>query len=123
MSPMDPGVPPKAPDVAQQQGGGDLAQYAEKAQQAAGAGQQQPSGMQLIEKLLNDVSESLSKMAQVAQMTDPIYVEYIKKMAQVGSEFMKDVQASKQKQAQGPGPQAGLDPSRGAEGSANALAA
>lgn len=77
----------------------------------------------MIEKLLNDVGETLTKMAQVAQMTDPIYVEYIKKMAQVGSEFMKEVQASKQKQAQGAGPQAGLDPSRGAEGSANAALA
>lgn len=121
---MDPGIPPKAPDVAQQQqGGGDLAQYAEQAQKA-GAGPPQPTGVQLIEKLLNDVSDTLSKMAQVAQMVDPIYTEYLKKMAQVGSEFMKEVQASKQKQAQGPGPQAGLEPSRGgAEGSANALAA
>jgi hypothetical protein len=125
MSPQDPGIPPKAPDVQQQQQGGDLAQYAEQAQKSGAGQQQQPTGMQLVEKLLNDIAQQLESVGKVLSMENPVMMEYVKKMAQVGAMFMQEVQASKQKQqTQGAGPQAGLEPSRGgAEGSSNALAA
>lgn len=124
-SPQDPGIPPKSPDVADQQQGGDLAQYAQQAQQAGVGQPKPPSGVELIEKILNDIAQQLTKIVEVANMVDPMYAEYATKMAQVGSLFMKSVQQAKQqKQTQGAGPQAGLDPSRGgAEGSANSLEA
>lgn len=121
----DPSIPPQSPDVqAQQQEGSPLAAYAERSAQQ-GAMQQQPTGMQLAELRMNEISQKLTDVAKVLSLENPALMEYVKKMAQVGALFMQEIQASKQQQAQGPGPRAGLEPSRaGAEGSpTNALAA
>jgi hypothetical protein len=114
--------------VVGQQHGNSLEQMAsQSAEQGQGKQnpmQQQPTGMQLIEQLFNQVAETLGKIAEVAQMEDPTMIEYVKKMGQVGAQAMKSIQQAKQK-SQGQGPRAGLEPPRsnGAEGQANALAA
>jgi hypothetical protein len=118
-------TPPLPPDVTDQQQGNSLEQLA--SQQAQGGQQnkfqQPPTGIQLIEQLFNQVAETLSKIAEVAQMEDPMMIEYVKKMGQVGAEAMKSVQQAKQK-SQGQGSRAGLEPPRsGSEGQAQALAA
>jgi len=109
----------------QQQGNNGLEQLAGQAAQqgSQNAFQQQPTGLQLIEQLFNQVAETLSKIAEVAQLEDPIMIEYVKKMGQVGAQAMKSIQQAKQK-SQGQGSRAGLEPPRsGSEGQAGALAA
>lgn len=117
-------TPPLPPDVTDQQQGNPLEQLAGQAAQGGkNAFQQAPTGLQLIEQLFNQVAETLSKIAEVAQMEDPTMIEYVKKMGQVGAQAMKSVQQAKQK-SQGQGSRAGLEPPRsGAEGQAGALAA
>jgi hypothetical protein len=125
MAAANPAIPPLPPDVQQQQGGQNpLAQYAEGAQSSPGQ-QAQVNGKDLIDQLLNEISERLNKIAQVSQMTEPTYIEYVKKMSQVGAAFQKEVQSSKQNQSQGAGAKAGLEPARAnsQEGATNAVAA
>lgn len=111
-------IPPQAPDVTeQQQGQSPLAAYADRASKAASMQAQQKTGMDLAEQLMNDISQKLTDVAKVLAMENPVLIEYVKKIAQVGAQFMQEIQAAKQKQAQGAGPRAGLEPSRmGSEG-------
>lgn len=60
---------------------------------------------------MNDIAQKLTNVAKVLQMENPVLLEYVKKMSQVGAEFMKDIQASKQQQSQGAGQRAGVEPS------------
>jgi hypothetical protein len=109
-------TPPLPPDVtAQQQGTTPLQQYADMQDQNAGGAPNPPSGIDMIEGLMNEVADKLSQIAKVAQMVNPQLVEYIKKMAQVGGAAMQDIQASKQKQVQGGQRKTGLEPSRGGQ--------
>ncbi len=122
----DSSIPPQAPDVtAQQQEASPLAAYADKASQVGSMQPQQPTGMALVETLMNDISQKLTDVAKVLSMENPVLIEYVKKIAQVGAQFMQEIQAAKQKQSQGAGQKAGLEPSRqGSEGSpTNAIAA
>jgi hypothetical protein len=123
MPEIDQSIPPQSPDVsAQQSEESPLAQYAQR--QAGAQQKQEPTGIGLIELRLNEIEQKLSDVAQVAAMVNPAYGEYVKKMAQVGALFMREVQSQKQKQTQGQGPMAGLEPSRAAaEGPSSALAA
>ena len=116
-------TPPLPPDVTDQQQGNGLEQLAGKAAQQGNPFQQAPTGLQLIEQLFNQVAETLSKIAEVAQMEDPMMIEYVKKMGQVGAQAMKSIQQAKQK-SQGQGSRAGVEPPKsGAEAQATALAA
>jgi len=122
---QDTQTPPLPPDVTNQQEGTSLEQLAQQQgqQQQQQPKQEGPTGIQLIEQLFNQVAETLSKIAEVAQMEDPTMIEYVKKMGQVGAQAMKAVQQAKQK-SQGQGPRAGLEtPRPGVEGQVAALAA
>ena len=124
----DTATPPLPPDVTGQQQSAPLGDYADGAQQQqapqGGVAQSAMSSAQMLEMLYNEIAEKLDKAAQVANVSDPAQMEYIKKMAQVGSAAIKDIQMSKQKQSQGPGPKAGLEQARTPpEGQARAIAA
>ena len=121
-------TPPLPPDVTSQQTGeSPLSQYAEgqQAQQQPPQQQQQQSGIEMIETTFNEIAEKLNQIAQVASMVNPALIEYVKKMSQVGSAAMKNIQEAKQKQqkSQGSGPKAGLETARVPEGQGNAVAA
>lgn len=106
-------TPPLPPDVTSQQEGSPLGQYAQGAQQQQAQQPPQKTGVDLIEQLFNEVAEKLNQIAKVSSMVDPSFIEYIKKMAQVGGEAMKTIQAAKQQQqSQGSGPKAGVEPGR-----------
>lgn len=128
MADMDTSTPPQSPDVTAQQSESPLAAYMGKAQQAnQNAMQPQaPTGVDLVEKIMNNVAQELADVAEVLEMTWPMGIEYIKKMSQVGAPFMQELQQFKQKQSQGQGPSAGLAraPQSGMpEGQSNAVAA
>jgi hypothetical protein len=122
----DTSIPPQAPDVTAQQSDSPLAAYADKASQAGSMQPQQKTGMDLAESLMNDISQKLTDVAKVLAMENPVLIEYVKKIAQVGAQFMQEIQAAKQKQqSQGSSQRAGLEPTRqGTEGQpTNAIAA
>lgn len=115
----DTAVPPQAPDVSAQQQGSSLAEYTDRARRAGvnAMQPQTPTGIELVEKIMNNVAQELTDVAKVLQMTWPMGIEYVKKMSQVGAPFMQELQQFKQKQSQGQGPNAGLAREQAQQGS------
>lgn len=113
MAAADMTMPPPSPDVAQQQQP-ELARYADQARQSGAANPfaNKNSGMDLAEAKMNQIAALLGEVAQVFQLEKPVLLEYLKKMSQVGSVLMQEVQQAK---SQGQAPQAGVESAQGGQ--------
>lgn len=113
----DTTTPPLPPDVRKQQQPG-LAQYAEGAMKQSGAGEQggKAASSQLVMKLLAQISESMSQIAQVIQVEKPALMPVLTRMAGMGKVLEQQMQAASQGQGspmtpgQEPATQSGATP-------------
>ena len=109
-------MPPVPPAVASQQGAPPLQQFAQGAASGQGGGQQMPSSDQLMGQYVDQLGQTMTKLAQITVQTKPELVPILKQAIQALSMFAGKVKTGAQGQGQ-PGAQPGA-PDGGSQGTA-----